>query len=311
MTSALLAATVLARYSFDAGKVLETGPDSFAVFKVDRGDVALSPGFRVSGDASVELRDRPHDNNFPELQGYFPARSSGLLEIRFALMTTDPTNPCHVALAGPAHFRLAKDGIALWLKIDDGVLRHVSDGIPRRLVPIRSFAWYFFRIRYDLDEGRYDLTVWEENNEHPLVSLRNQLNAVAAAGSVIDKFSFVGDVENDRAASNFFVDDIAVEQAEPCNPPESCEPPRYPGRRELFVTRWLDRDQASEAERAGDAFYRDQDWARASDRYAEALALSPHDAIVWLKLSDMALLLGDFDRERACRERVFGTLRSD
>jgi hypothetical protein len=95
---------------------VETGPDTFAVFERSKGSVKLSSAYRFSGYRSVELRDVVGDHDFPELQGYFPARRNGRLFAHFALLTTDAGDILNVALAGPKWFTLAKDGIGFWLK---------------------------------------------------------------------------------------------------------------------------------------------------------------------------------------------------
>ena len=200
----------IAHYAFEAGEALDTGPDSFAVFEPAHGDVTLTAAFRVSGRRAVLLHDVPGDGDFPELQGYFPLRTDGVLSIRFALMTPDPAIPWNVALAGPEGFMLRPGGIAFWLEAEDGVLRHVSDSIPKRLLSLRSFVWYFIEVRYDVAAGSYDLTIREESREAPLIDLRRQPGASAAIASPIDKFSFVGDVEHDAHASDLFVDDEEV-----------------------------------------------------------------------------------------------------
>src|SRR5687767_13753412 len=66
----------LVQYSFDDG-LTDTGPDTFAVFQHAKGHVRLSSQFRSSGYRSIELRDVADDQDFPELQGYFPQRKSG------------------------------------------------------------------------------------------------------------------------------------------------------------------------------------------------------------------------------------------
>src|SRR5262249_29841148 len=64
-------ATVLVRYGFD-DDALDTGPDTFAVFRAAHGRVGLSSAFRVSGYRSVEISDVHGNGDFSELQGYFP-----------------------------------------------------------------------------------------------------------------------------------------------------------------------------------------------------------------------------------------------
>jgi hypothetical protein len=111
---------VLVRYSFDDD--VETGPDTFAVFERAKGSVKLVSTYRYSGYRSVELRDVVGDHDFPELQGYFAPRRAGKLFAHFALLTTDAADLLNVALAGPKWFTLGKDGIAFWLKSEDGSL---------------------------------------------------------------------------------------------------------------------------------------------------------------------------------------------
>ena len=168
--------SVLASYSFDDATA--TGPDTFAVWqgarhtKGGRGRVSLSEAFHLSGHRSVELRDVPGDGDFPELQGYFPARTSGRLYFHFAFLTSDPTQELNVALAGPRFFQLEKDGLSFWLGTREGWLVHYSDGAPRKLFVPQAFTWYTVDVAYDVASGTYDLAVRAEGQEEPLVSLR-------------------------------------------------------------------------------------------------------------------------------------------
>jgi hypothetical protein len=216
-------------YSFDDG-VAATGPDTYAVFQNARGSVRLSRAFRLSGYRAVEIRDVPGDGDFPELQGYFPARRDGWLVVHFALLVTDPAQELNVALAGPAGFQLGKDAIAFWLQTRDGVLYHVSDSIPRRLLALAPFTWYGIDLDYDVASGLYDLRVVEEGRATPVVDLRRQANAASQPGSAVGMFSFVGDVATDRSAVVFYVDDVLVGSNR-----EAALPPFVaPGRRRLF-----------------------------------------------------------------------------
>ena len=69
----LNAQNVLVQYSFD-DTLTDTGPDTFAVFQNAKGHVRLVSNIRFSGYRSIELHDVAGDQNFPELQGYFPER---------------------------------------------------------------------------------------------------------------------------------------------------------------------------------------------------------------------------------------------
>jgi hypothetical protein len=219
LTSVLLASLLLAgalhgaepvriRYSFD-DEVTATGPDTFTVFRNAKGNVQLSTAFHVSGYHSIELRDVAGDHDFPEIQGFFPERRDGRLAFHFALLTTDPRQELNVALAGPGWFSLREDGIAFWLKVQDGVLRHVSDSIPKRLFKMKPFTWYGIDVDYDLERGRYDLRITEEGNPRPVVSLKDQTNGSSQPGAAVNVFSFIGDL-SDRSNTVYYVDDFVL-----------------------------------------------------------------------------------------------------
>ena len=96
---------VLVSYSFDDQNI-ETGPDTFAVYKKSKGTVGLSTSFPYSGYHSVEIKDVVNDKDFPELQGYFPLQKNGKLYAHFAFLVTNPDEPLNIALAGPKWFRV-------------------------------------------------------------------------------------------------------------------------------------------------------------------------------------------------------------
>ena len=219
----------LVRYSFDDGATA-TGPDTFTVFRNAKGSVQLSTAFHVSGYRSLEIRDVAGDGDFPELQGFFPERREGRLFLHFALLITNPGQELNFALAGPGWFLLREDGIALWLIVRDGYLRHISDSIPKRLLAIKPFTWYGVDVDYDVARGRYDLRIAEEGNPRPVVSLRNQKNASAQPGAAVKTFSFIGDL-GDKSNVDFYVDDVVL-GSDP-----GAKRPRFvaPGRRKFFV----------------------------------------------------------------------------
>ena len=225
----------LVSYSFDDGS-LETGPDTFAVFAHAKGTVSLTQNFRFSGYSSVEIRDVAGDKDFPELQGYFIRRDHGLLFVHFAFLTTDPQQELNIALAGPQWFVLRKNGIAFWIKTEEGFLYHVSDSIPKRLFRVTPFVWYLVDIRYDIGAGTYDLTVHEENKPRPIITLLSQKNAPNQPGSEVDKFSFIGDAGEDTSNVVYYVDDVIVSVDETVTQ----LPFIAPGRRKLFVDSWND-----------------------------------------------------------------------
>lgn len=226
---------VVAHYTFDSDD-LATGPDTFAVFEKAKGRVDLAGDIRYSGYNSVVITDVSNDGDFPELQGYFSIVDSGVLHFRFAILIATPGEPLNVALAGPGGFGLQKDAMAIWLKTTrDGWLRHVSDGIPKKLFQPRPFAWYVVEIRYALDRGTYDLSIHEEGRKDAVAALRDQPNATSTANSAVGMFSFVGSVFEDDSNVRYYVDDIAVATSD-----GKAAPFVAPGRRKLFVDRWRD-----------------------------------------------------------------------
>jgi tetratricopeptide (TPR) repeat protein len=224
------AATVLVRYGFDDDAV-DTGPDTFAVFRAAHGRVGLSTAFRVSGYRSVEISDVHGNGDFSELQGYFPEQRGGHVFAHFALLTARPDQELDVALAGPRHFQLGKDGIAFWLSTREGRFVHVSDSIPRKLAPVRGFVWYTVDVAYDVDRGRYDLAIREEGSPEPVVDLRDQPGAASQARSAVDVFSFVSDPTEDASDVTYYVDDVSIATSRAVVVP----PLVAPGRRKLFV----------------------------------------------------------------------------
>jgi tetratricopeptide (TPR) repeat protein len=232
--------SVLASYSFD--DTVATGPDTFAIWQGARhtatgqGRVSLSTSFHVSGYRSVEIKDVAGDGDFPELQGYFPARTAGRLFFHFAFLTTDPKEELNVALAGPRFFQMEKDGISFWLATRAGQLVHVSDSIPKKLFPVQPFVWYAVDVAYDLAAGTYALTIHGEGQDAPLVALRDQPNTIKQAGSAVDKFSFVGSPYGDRSNVVYYVDDVVIGTDSSVTP----RPFVAPGRRKLFIDLFRD-----------------------------------------------------------------------
>lgn len=231
--------STLVRYSFDDDGV-ETGPDTFAIFQNARGAVRLASSNRFSGYRSIEIRDVAGDRDFPELQGYLPLRSHGMVALHFAVTVVNPEEELNIALAGPQGFRLGKDGIAFWLKTIDGYLCHYSDSMPKRLLRPQPFAWYVVDVLYDVSRGRYDLTVWEQGRQDPVVRLRGQPNAANQPQSAINKFSFIGDTGTDDSNVDYYIDDISVSTDEHI----TLAPFVAPGRRKLFVDYWHEQQRS-------------------------------------------------------------------
>lgn len=199
---------ILVNYSFDDQNI-ETGPDTFAVYKKSKGTVGLSTTFPYSGYYSVEIKDVQGDKDFPELQGYFPLQKNGTLFAHFSFLVTNPEQPLNIALAGPKRFQVRKDGIAFWLLSKNGYLHHYSDSMPKKLFPLMSFIWYIVDLNYNIDQGHYDLIIRQEGLEEPLVELKQQANTSGNAASSLDKFSFIGDLE-DKSNVIYYLDDVII-----------------------------------------------------------------------------------------------------
>ena len=332
---------ILVSYSFDDGLV-DTGPDTFRVFENARGTVQLSRTFRVSGVRSVEIRDRAGDGDFPELQGRFPLRRDGTLFLHFSLLVADPSQELNVALAGPAGFRLGRDGIAFWLAVRDGALVHVSDSIPRRLLEVEPFTWYAVDLEYRVARGVYDLRVRREGEAEPRVVLDGVPNAASHAGSAVDTFSFIGDPGTDRSNVDYYVDDVVVastreaaqgpfvapgrrhtfvdllERYRGAPPRLECVPAEAPGDFGLAAAASSGRETQQEPrdprelrrwdELAGDAAFAAGRFDDA-ERLYRAAAGGTTETRLLLKLSDVAWKRGDHGAERRLREAVYGSLR--
>ena len=84
-------------------------------------------------------------------------------------------------------------------------------------------------------------------------------------------------------------------------------------RAEAFAKAMLERASNSEQslwrERLGDAAFLTGNIQQAHDWYEASLAEHPRPSSVWLKLSDVYFKLGDLEKERTYRERVYGGLR--
>lgn len=240
--------STLASYTFEGGPGdtgSASGPDTFRVFEEARGRVTRTRHFRFSGEHSLELRDVARNHDFPELLGTFDRRTSGQLYAHFAFLVVDPEEELNIAFVGPRWFRMEKDGFAVWLQSRDGMLRHVSDSIPKKLFEIRAFTWYLVDVLYDVDRGTYQLRIEEEGAVEPMVQLADQPNVTNQPGSAVDKFSFVSDPFEDLSEVVYYVDDIVL------GADERIPPQRFvaPGRRKLFVQMQIDGLESQRRER--------------------------------------------------------------
>jgi hypothetical protein len=62
-------------------------------------------------------------------------------------------------------------------------------------------------------------------------------------------------------------------------------------------------------ERWGDALFFERDYSAAGGLYEQALADDAKRTSAYLKLSDVSFQLGDRDKERFYRERIYGVLK--
>lgn len=226
---------VFVNYSFE-DESLSSSTHIFDVYEGGRGSVRQSHRFHYSGYRSLELIDIPGDKDFPELQGHFPVRDRGKLYLRFALLTPTPEQTLNIALAGPQGFSLKKDGIGFWLSTKDGWVMHTTDSIPTKLFQLRGLTWYLFKVIYDLESGTYDMQVSEEGQQAPFIKLTRQWNAAHQPGSKVDKFSFVGDVEEDKSSVIYYVDDILVGVDDSI----AMLPSRVPEKKDIQIEGWYD-----------------------------------------------------------------------
>jgi len=76
-----------------------------------------------------------------------------------------------------------------------------------------------------------------------------------------------------------------------------------------MLARTHDSGQSLWRERLGDAAFLAGNMEQARERYEASLAGDPWPSSAWLKLSDVYYKLGDLEKERTFRERVYGGLR--
>jgi tetratricopeptide (TPR) repeat protein len=78
---------------------------------------------------------------------------------------------------------------------------------------------------------------------------------------------------------------------------------------ESMLARGTGKDKSLWREHLGDAAFLIGDIQRARGFYEASLAEHPRPSSVWLKLSDVYFKLGDIEKERTFRERLYGGLR--
>ncbi len=330
------ASPVLARYDFEEPS--PSGPDTFWVRESGDGEVALSNAFRFRGERSLHITEVPGNRDFAEFLAYFRECRDGAVFVQFYLLLTDPEQQFNFGLAGPRWFlSREQDGQAIWLQTDKGFFRHQPHGGWEDLFEPRSFAWYFIDIVYHVDRGTYDLAIFEEGLEDPVVDLRGISSMNGQERSAVRYFSLIGDLE-DAGRFDFFVDDLLIAT----DPAVLQKPFVAPGRREYFVDLlrvgssvqlseqeredlfwkargWLD-ELAGDAtgdrdgvdlerlEAAADEAFRTGELDLAASIYQRLGEISFHRVRMDLKLADIKHLRGDVDGERVLRESIYGRL---
>ena len=323
---------ILAAYDFE--EPTPAGPDTHWVRQRDGGAVALSDAFRFRGERSLHISEVPGNRDFAEFLAYFRECDEGAVYIQFYLMLTDPEQRFNFGLAGPSWFLSRKqDGHAVWLQTSDGVFRHHPlEGWAQLFAP-RPFAWYFIDILYRPKVGTYELAIYEEGLEDPLVDVRDARSYNGNHDSSVKYFSLIGDLE-DAGRFDFFVDDLLIAT----HPSVRQKPFVAPGRRQYFIESLRngdppDLDERAEAdllwqarrsltelsaespsefldalERSAEVAFWNDDLDLASEIY-ERLQEDPTRRVrVQLKLSDVKHVQGDLAGERALRERIYGRL---
>jgi hypothetical protein len=198
---------VLVEYSFDDTSLPKV-QDGFLIFENSKGFVDPSTAERFSGYRSLELQEQPVDGTFVELQGLFPVIDAGDVLFHFAILVENPDEELNIALAGPEHFYMKKDGINFWLKTIDGVLYQHSDSIPKKLFPIEANKWYVFDVVLHITKGTYDLRILDAAG-NLLALVKDLANAANQPGSKLSKLSFIGDLA-DASSVHYFVDDVRM-----------------------------------------------------------------------------------------------------
>lgn len=230
---ALAQQATIVSYDFDGG-LLQSGPDTFQVFRNNLNKAELSYELAHSGSASIHLTDPVGDLDFVEFQGYFAPQDSGVLTLGFSFLITGEENAFSVALTGERKYQLHKRGINFWLTYDGEWLRNYNNSIPKKVLRPEAFHWYTVRTELNFDVGRQNLLIMDEYGD--VVYEAEALPMAPGVHNIhtVQEFSIVGDIY-DKVSSDFFIDSFFITS--------STSLPRKlvaPGRRMLFVDRWND-----------------------------------------------------------------------
>lgn len=228
------AETTLVSYNFDAD-VLESGPDTYQIFRHKNSKAEISESYARTGYASAHLLDEPNDHDFVEFQGYFAEQKSGFINCHFSFLITNTNTIFHMALVGKDRYALSPLGLNFWLTYDNGWLKHKSDGIPKKIFQPSTYVWYTVDATLDLSKGLYNLRITDESGRVQ-TQLENQLFASGISASYsLQEFSFVGDLK-DLASTDVYLDDFKISSSHTFLQTQL----KAPGRKKYFVEMWDD-----------------------------------------------------------------------
>jgi hypothetical protein len=232
--SSAIAETTLVNYNFDYD-VLDSGPDTYQVFRHQNAKAEISTDYASGGYASAHLTDAGQDGDFVELQGYFPEQISGSVRFRFKFLVANEKNLFNVAVVGKERYQLTPLGINFWLIYQDGWLSQRSDSIPKKLFQPNLYEWYAVDALLDMSTGTYALRVMRESGETAVQLERQPFAAGVGKRSSLKEYSFVGDLADTQPA-DFYIDDLSITTSNDTKLPENVAP----GRRKYFYEIWDD-----------------------------------------------------------------------
>jgi hypothetical protein len=229
---AVNAETSLVSYNFDSD-VMESGPDTYQVFRHINSKVEISERYAKGGYASAHLLDEPGDRDFVEFQGYFEEQKSGFLRCHFAFLITSVNSVFHVGLVGKDRYQLSPEGLNFWLTFDNAWLKHKSDSIPKKIFQPSAYVWYTVDATLDLNRGYYNLLISDESGKVQAQLDEQPFAAGAGLSYSLREFSFVGDLTG-LSETDFYLDDFTIFSSRALPKMEL----KAPGRRKYFVDMW-------------------------------------------------------------------------
>lgn len=232
--SSVRAETTLASYNFDYD-VLESGPDTYQIFRHENAKAEISTDYASGGYASAHLTDAANDGDFVEFQGYFPEQVAGSVRFRFKFLIANQINLFNVAVVGKERYKLSSMGINFWLIYQDGWLRQQSDSIPKKLFQPNLYEWYGVDALLDMNKGSYSLRIARESGETAVLVENQPFATGIGKRTSLKEYSFVGDLD-DMQPADFYIDDVSVTTTNATQLPKMTAP----GRRKYFFEIWND-----------------------------------------------------------------------